>query len=66
MTKYTKAIFLCTRLVRAKLTKFKALFSAQLLAIGGVKLDPFNYLEGALRLFYKLCVKMIDCGSRST
>ncbi len=63
MTKYTKAIFLCTRLVRAKLTKFKALISAQLLAIGDVKLDPFDYLVFTLRLLFY--VKMIDCGSRS-
>ncbi len=66
MAKYSKAIFPSMMLVSEKLTNFKGSYSAHLLATGGIKLDPVDYLEGTLRLFYKLWVKMIDFRSKST
>jgi hypothetical protein len=67
VAKYSKAIFTCMMLVSEKLTNFKGSYSAHLLATWDDKLDPVDYLEGALRFcFYKLCVKIIDFGSRST
>jgi hypothetical protein len=57
------------RQVSEKLSNFKAhiLAPRHATTVGGGKLDPIKYLNGALRLFfYKLWLKMIDHSSRST